>query len=220
MPPTLLADADSLLRCENRFRVGPGAVPWKGLVVLLLLGCWTYGAAMGAYGGRPLQMLYSASKVPLLLATSTLVVLPNFFAVNTLLGLRDDLGAALRGVLAAQATVAIALAAMAPLILVTYATTDDYDAVTVWNGVVFAIATACGQVTLSRHYRPLVARDARHTIGKRAWLALYVFVAIQLAWVLRPFIGTLEMPTAFFRDDAWSNAYVAIARKLVRFLVG
>ncbi len=220
MPMTLFADADALLRCEKSYRVGRGPVPWRGLIVLLLVGGWTYGAAMGAYGGRPLQMLYSASKVPLLLVASTLVVLPNFFVVNTLLGLRDDLGAALRAVLAAQATVAVALAAMAPLALFIYASTNDYDSVTVGNGVIFAMATLSGQVTLNRHYRPLVARDPAHAIAKRMWLVLYVFVAIQLAWVLRPFIGALEMPTAFLRDDAWGNAYVAIIRKVTRFFIG
>jgi len=215
----LFADADSLLRCENHYRVGRGPVPWRGLLLLLLVGGWTYGAAMGAYGGRPLQMFYSASKVPLLLVASTLVVLPNFFVVNTLLGLGDDIGAALRAVLAAQATVAIALASMAPLALFAYASTDDYDSVTVWNGVIFALATVGGQVTLNRHYRALVARNPAHAIAKRMWLVLYVFVAVQLAWVLRPFIGALGLPTTFFRDDAWGNAYVAVIRKVAGFLV-
>jgi len=37
-----------------------------------------------------------------------------------------------------------------------------------------------------------------------------VFVAIQLAWVLRPFIGDPSRPTTFFRETAWGNAYVKI----------
>lgn len=200
--------------------MGRGVVPWARLGLLLLAGGWIYGAAMGSYGARPLQALYSALKVPFLLSAATLVVLPNFFVVNTVLGLRDDLGAALRGVLAAQATVAVALAAMAPLALFVYASSDDYNNAIMLNGAMFAVATLCGQITLNRHYGPLVARDPLHRIGKRAWLVLYVFVAVQLAWVLRPFIGTLDMPTHFFRENAWSNAYVVVWRQIVAFLGG
>lgn len=217
--PTL-TDVNRLLRCEGKYRVGRGMVPWAALTLLLLFGGWIYGAAMGSYGMRPLQSFYSAMKVPFLLATSTLVVLPNFFVLNTILGLRDDLGAALRGVLAAQATVAVTLAGLAPLALFVYASTERYADAIMLNGVMFAIATLCGQITLHRHYAPLVARNPRHKVGKRAWLTLYVFVTIQLAWVLRPFIGTLHMPTRFFRDEAWSNAYVVVWRQIVAFFGG
>ena len=44
------------------------------------------------------------------------------------------------------------------------------------------------------------------------WLGIYVFVAIQLAWVLRPFIGSLGAPVQFFREDSWGNAYIVVAR--------
>ena len=77
---------------------------------------------MGWYGGRPLQSLYSGLKVPLLLACAMVVVLPNFFVINTILGLRDDLQAALRGVLAAQGTLAVCLASLAPITALGYVT--------------------------------------------------------------------------------------------------
>ena len=50
-----------------------------------------------------------------------------------------------------------------------------------------------------------------------AWIALYVFVAIQLAWVLRPFVGSPELEVSFFRAEAWSNAYVVIVRDVLGF---
>ena len=65
---------------------------------------------------------------------------------------------------------------------------------------------------LARGALEQVARDARHRIGRRAWLVLYVFVAIQAAWVLRPFVGRPDLPSQFLRDDPWSNAYVVVAR--------
>jgi hypothetical protein len=35
-----------------------------------------------------------------------------------------------------------------------------------------------------------------------------------MAWVLRPFVGDPDLPTQFFRQDSWSNAYVVIARMI------
>src|SRR5690606_12178620 len=137
------------------------------------------------------------AKVPLLLASSTALCLPSFFVLNTLLGLRDDLFAALRGVLAAQATVAVTLLALAPVLALVYVSTDSYRHATLANGILFALATLAGQRTMNRHYRPLVAAEPRHRIARGAWLVLYVFVAIQLAWVLRPFIGWPARETTF-----------------------
>ena len=75
-------------------------------------------------------------------------------------------------------------------------------------------------MTLRRHYRVLVLRNPRHRITRAAWLVLYVFVAIQLAWVLRPFIGQAEMEVSFLRSDALGNAYVEITRRLFPSFTG
>ncbi len=39
------------------------------------------------------------------------------------------------------------------------------------------------------------------------WIVIYVFVGIQMGWVLRPFIGDPRTPVQFFREGSWSNAY-------------
>ena len=210
----MIRNVDGLLHSSGRFAISVPRVPWAELLALLAAGGFLYGAAMGLFGARALQSLYSALKVPLLLVVTSTVCLPNFFIVNTLLGLREDFPAALRGILAAQATMAVVLASLAPVTLWAYASTSDYDLAIFLNGAVFLVATLVGQVVLSRHYRPLIARNPRHRVGKAAWLTLYVFVAIQLAWVLRPFVGSPGMEVAFFREDAWSNAYVSLFHRI------
>jgi hypothetical protein len=211
---------DALLRYEGRHAVGRGKVPWIELALITAAGGFIYGAVMGCYGVRPLQALYSGLKVPLLLGVSTVICLPSFYVINALLGLRDDMAASFRGVLAAQATLAISLAVLAPITVVIYLSIPRYSLAIFFNGIQFAIATAMGQLTLTHHYRPLIRANPRHRIGKLGWLALYVFVAIQMAWVLRPFIGAPSLPTRFFREEAWSNAYVEIAGLLGRVLGG
>ena len=183
-----------------------------------------YGAMMGSYGGvtpaRFEQMAYSALKVPVLLAVTFAVSLPSFFVINTLLGLREDWGQVVRALVATQAGLAVVLASLGPLTVMWYWSVPDYGWAKLWNGVMFLIASVAGQVQLARHYRPMVARRRQHRWAMRLWLVVYAFVGIQLAWVLRPFIGAVDLETSFFRADAWTNAYVEVAELVWSQLTG
>jgi hypothetical protein len=195
-------------------------VPWLELAAIAVAGACTYGLVMGAYGLRGMQAFYSGIKVPLLLAVSSIVCLPSFYVINTLLGLRSDFQAACRGLLASQATLAVCLSSLAPVTVVAYLSSTDYLFAVLFNGIPFLLATLASQAALARHYAPLIQRNPRHRLGKLSWFGLYVFVAIQLAWVLRPFVGSGELETTFFRPDAWNNAYVRVATILWRWLGG
>jgi len=203
---------EHLLRGEREFASGRGAIPWLAIVVVVALFGAAHGALIGSFTLRAEQALYSALKLPLLIACSTAMCLPSFYAINSVMGLRDDFSAALRGVLCAQAIVAVVLASLAPIVLLIYLSSDSYRGAVLVNGLAFCAASLCGQFALARHFRPLIARNRRHALACGAWLALYWFVTIQLAWVLRPFVGAPGMEPTFLRPQAWSNAYVALAR--------
>jgi hypothetical protein len=212
---SVLLEIDALLRARGRYAVSASEIPWRRLIAMAAFGSFTYGLAMGLFDVRLIQSLYAGVKVPLLLAVATLICLPNYYAINAVLGLAADFPVAIRGVLAAQATLALTLASLAPFILLIYASSNSYHFVMACNGVLFAIATGSGQLRLLAHYRPLIARNPRHRIALAGWLALYVFVAIQTAWVFRPYVGFSGAPTTFFREGAWDNAYVVLARDLI-----
>ncbi len=201
---------------------GPGP-RLRTLVLYVWIGGMLYGGIMGLFGGiageRWLQVLFSAVKVPLLIIAAFALTLPSFFVINTLLGLRADFPQALRAVIAGQASLAIILAAMTPYTAVWYLTSGHYRHATLFNGLMFAIACFAAQWPLKRRYQPLIARHSRHRIMLRAWLVLYVFVAIQMAWILRPFIGDPERPTAFFREEAWGNAYLVVGEIILNAIV-
>ncbi len=216
----MIAEIDALLRSERRYSISSTATPWLTLVVVAIAGSGFYGCVMGFYGLRPLQATYSMLKVPLLLGVASTVCLPSFFVINTALGLRNDFPAALRGVLVSGSTLAITLAALAPITVFFYFSVGDYATVQLFNGLQFFIATLAAQKTLAIHYAPLIRNNRRHRVGKTAWLCVYVFVAVQMAWVLRPFIGAPQMETRFLREDAWTNAYVFIARRISQVLFG
>jgi hypothetical protein len=106
--------------------------------------------------------------------------------------------------------VAVILASLAPYTALWYASTRDYQEATLFNAVMFGIASVAAQWILRRRYVPLIARNPRHRVMLRVWLGTYAFVGIQMGWVLRPFIGQPGLPVTFFREDAWGNAYVII----------
>ena len=213
-----LVGAEEIIRSEGSD--GLRAEPARGrrmLFYFLACAC-TYGALMGTFGvvhgDRLWMVLFSAMKVPILLVVTGAVCLPSFFVLNTIFGVRDDFPAVVRALLTTQAGFAIILLSLSPYTLFWYASSADYDAATLFNALVFAIASLGAQGLLRRHYRPLIARQPRHRMLLRIWLLLFAFVGIQTAWMLRPFVGSPDLPAQFFREEAWGNAYVAIAEKV------
>jgi hypothetical protein len=205
-----------LLGARGDFSSDADCIPWRKIVVLLVLCGGLHGMAMGSHSGNFLQLLLSAIKIPFLIAISTGICIPSLFAMATISGLRDDFPAVIRAVLASQATVAVTLCCLSPLLFLLYASTDDYTFTKLFNAFLFLVASLAGQITLQKHYRDLVRRDPRHVHGRRLWWFLYVLVTIQLAWVLRPFIGNPNMTPQLFRADAWGNAYVEMLRTVLQ----
>jgi hypothetical protein len=217
---TLFQAVDDFLRGRGVFAPeAPLAGRLRWLVILVLVCGPLYGVAMGTFSGlsagRFHQLLYSGIKVPLLLLATFLLCLPSFFVINTITGLREDFGQVLRAVIGAQSCVTVALVSLAPLTIVWYLSSADYQLALLFNAVMFGIASLSAQVVVRRYYLPLIRRAPRHRLLLRVWFLLYVFVGIQMAWVLRPFIGDPKLPVAFFRSEAWGNAYVVVAQLLV-----
>ena len=222
---TILNQADSVLRARPQ-AVEDAHAAHKLLQLGLLVTFFgiLYGAVMGSFGGvfgeRFLQVVFSAVKVPLLLMGTFALSLPSFFVVNTLFGLRSDFSYSLRALLATQAGLTIVLASFAPFTVLWYASSSDYLGAILFNTLMFGCASVTAQWLLRQFYEPLIHRNPRHKLLLRAWLVIYAFVGIQMGWILRPFIGSPDAPTQFFRQDAWGNAYVSLANILWTYLGG
>jgi hypothetical protein len=212
----LLVQIDDILRRRGPLLLHPTRSALLRLILCVVAFGAFYGAIMGGFGGmqggRLWQVFNSALKVPLLLLGTSLIAWPSFFVLNTLVGLRRDFAGATTALMAAQAGLAVVLASLAPLTVVWYASSADYAAALRFNGLMFAIASFAGQGLLRGHYRLLIQRNSKHRWMLGTWLVIYIFVAIQMAWVLRPFVGDPGAPIEFFRRESWGNAYVVVAR--------
>jgi hypothetical protein len=220
-----LASADDVLR-QAPWITAPFEARrtlWRFAMFLIAFGA-LYGAVMGTFRGLAgqsqwfRQIVYSGVKVPMLLTISFAISLPSFYVLNSLLGLGRDFGRAVRALVAAQAGLAIILASLAPITLLWYASSADYQQALLFNGMMFAVASFSAQWLVRSYYRPLIARNRRHRWMLWCWLFVYAAVAIQLAWLLRPFIGAPTVDVQFFREDAWDNAYVIVMRLAWRTL--
>ncbi len=192
------------------------------LLTMFLCGGF-YGAVMGSFAPswsetRGLQMFYSGLKVPMLLLLTFGLSLPSFYVANSMLGLHRDFGQALRALMTTQAAVTIVLAGLAPFTWFVYASGCTYDQALGFNALIFGTASVSVQILVRRLYRPLIQRNPRHRKMVVTWIVIYGFVGIQMGWVMRPFIGSLDKPTTFFREGAWGNAYLVVFELVQRLL--
>lgn len=215
---------DRLLRRDRLADLARGGVFGRQIGCAILFG-GIYGCLMGTFSGlspdHRIQLLYSTIKVPLLLLVSFALSVPPFFVMNSLIGLRNDFGDALRALAATQAGLTVILASLGPFTVVWYLTLDDYSTAVAFNGAMFAIASVAAQFLLRRFYGPLIARSIKHRALLVLWLIVYAFVTVQMAWVLRPFIGDPRVPPQFLRPDAFAeNAYEVVFRLAWQVVVG
>lgn len=203
-----------------RAEQAPGSTRAFVLPAVVLLAGGIYGAAMGSWGAlqpdRWPMILYAAIKVPLLIAATTAICLPGYFVIVSVLGLRDTFRPSLRAIAAGQAAMTLTLAALAPLTLLVYFSRVDHAWALLFNAAMFTVATAVASIVMLRRFASLIALSRQHRLTLGAWVFMYVFVGIQAGWMMRPFVGSPGLPVAFFRDEPFSNAYVAVARIAAR----
>jgi len=218
---TGLARTDELLRASGPF--APASFDERRgwwLPAMVVVFAPIYGAMMGSCHfdspERIWQVVYSAVKMPILLFGTSLLCLPAFFVLNTILGLREDFRDSLQAILAGQAGLSITLASLSLLTRFWYFSTSSHRAAVLFNMVMFTLAAIAGQIVMFRYYRVLIRRHRYHRMMLFAWLVLYAFVGIQMGWTLRPFVGAPGAPTTFFRAEPFSNAYVVVARLIFR----
>lgn len=212
--PSLPATMNRLLR--DRELPGRDTLPFASLCKLLVVSAALYGVAMGTYAGigheRIAQLLISSTKLPLFFLLTFTLTLPPFCTLNLISGVGRDLASAVRILFATQAALCVILGSLSPVTVFWYLSISNYTAAILFNGLIFAAATGTSGIVLVRFYRPLIRSNRVHAWLLGAWLVLYMFVGIQMGWVLRPFIGSPDRPVEWVRHDMWGNAYVEILR--------
>lgn len=195
-------------------------------IFVIIFGAGIYGFTVGIWRA-PLQSIYTAAKLPLLI----ILTCAGNAVINGMLA--QILGSGLSfkqtslAILMSFAIAAIILAGFAPItlfVLFNAPPLASADAILGHSLMllthVFVIAFA-GVVANQRLLR-LLENMSGHIRTARAvffsWLAGNLFLGSQLAWNLRPFIGSPKLAVQFLREDPLrGNFYEAVWRALGHF---
>ena len=180
-------------------------------VGVIILGTGLYGAAMG-WWRDPQQALYVAIKFPLIILLTTIgnSLINAMFA--PLLGLDILFRQSFSAIVMSFTIAAAILGAFSPLLAFMIwnappispqtISGSTYNLIKLINVVVIAFAGMTGNVRL---FQLLVRLGGSRAVALRvlfAWLAGNLFLGSQLSWILRPFIGSPDLPVEFFRASA------------------
>jgi hypothetical protein len=205
-----------------------------------------YGLVMGSqswihgYGPGWLYSLSAMLKLPFLFLFTLAICLPLLYVLNVLIEPRAQ-WKVIFGVLIASLTVTSIVLASCSLILAFFMlSTKSYAFITLLNTGIFTLAGLYGVWFLGKAlhmisenipnplpinpHAPNVETPPSAGKSKVAtimtwWLIAYAIVGTQMAWLMRPFIGSPGMPFSFLRPQE-ANFYIAIGRALSRLFTG
>ncbi len=191
---------------------------WRSLsplVIAIVSGCAAYGFSIGLWRA-PLQGLYVAIKMPLLIFTTLLVN----GLLNGMLGLLLGSGLSFRQTLQAClmsfAIFSLIVGSLSPIAIamVLDAPSSSAPEASVWYRTILLTHTTiiafAGIVANHKLLRLIQVFSGNTSTGWRtlmAWLAGNLFVGAQLSYNLRPFFGNPRLPIEFLRPHPFQGSF-------------
>jgi len=189
-------------------------------VCVIIAGAGCYGAAMG-WWRDPKQALFTAIKFPLIILLTTIGNGLINGMLAPLLGLNIPFRQSFAAILMSFTVSAAILGAFSPIIAFFVWTTPSisstsstgpiYNLMLSAHVLVIALAGTTGNARLFQLLLKL--SNGRQVAGQVlvAWLAGNLFLGSQLSWILRPFVGSPNLPVEFLRANAFhGNFYEAV----------
>ena len=198
-------------------------------LTIIVVGAGLYGAAMG-WWRAPEQALFVAIKFPLIILLTTLGNALINGMLAPLLGLNIPFRQSFSAIVMSHAITAAIFGAFSPLtaflvwnapaLSTGAAGAPAYSFVMVAQVAVIALAGMTGNLRL---YQLLAKIGGSRAVAARVlfvWLAGNLFLGAQLSWIMRPFIGSPDLPVQFFREHALhGNFYEAVFHALQKIFL-
>jgi hypothetical protein len=196
---------------------------------VIIMGAGLYGAAMG-WWRAPQQGLYVAIKFPLIILLTTFGNALINGMLAPLLGLNIPFRQSFSVIVMSHAITAAILGAFSPLILFLIwnappmstgaAGAPAYSTILLLQVAVIALAGATGNLRLLQLLTTIGGRPAVARRVMIAWLGGNLFLGSQLSWIMRPFIGSPDLPVQFLRQNAMhGNFYEAVFHALQKIFL-
>jgi len=190
--------------------------------VLLVVFSAGYGVVMGCYNGWE-QALSSGIKVPAFLTLTLLVCFPVFFIIQFVLGSKLGFLHMLNVILNGFLMVSLIMLAFAPIVIFFLITGDNYAFIKLLHVVIFSISGFFGAKTMVEALRYCCEKSKVYpkvgVVVFRFWVVILAFVGMQLAWNLRPFIGSRGLKFEVFRERE-GNFYLSVIHSVRDVVAG
>jgi hypothetical protein len=216
-----LADVPVLLRGEAR-PIRGWMEHWSTArmalcLVVVIVGTAAFGAALGSWRAQE-QALYTAIKLPLILLLTALGNGLLNAMLAPLLGLNLGLRQSLLAVLLSFTIAATILGACSPLLWFLLwnvpplaesspQSFTTHSLILVMETLMIAFAGIAANMRLVQLLRELSGSRAIARKVLCAWLAGNLLLGSQLAWILRPFVGSPGLPLQFLRPDPFDGNF-------------
>ena len=190
---------------------------WLLYLAVIVVGAGLFGAAVGSWRA-PLQSLYTALKLPLILLLTSLGNGLLNAMLAPLLGVNLSVRQSLLAVLMSFTIAAAILGAFSPLVyfliwntppLMAGASTNAsaHSLVLLCETGIIAFAGIAANVRLLQLLRELGGSAVAARKVLFAWLAGNLLLGSQLAWNLRPFVGSPDLQVEFLRPNAFEGNF-------------
>lgn len=185
-----------------------------------------YGAVLGASSDWR-QSLLSAVKLPMLFFVTLAICLPTLYLFNLVFGAKLSVRQAMALICVGITVIAMLSVAFAPISLFFLVTAPHYSFFKLLNVAILALTGLVGLRFLVNGMRAMnaPAKPPKPEAGPVAparsanmgllyvWIVVFGFVGTQLAWTLRPFVGSPGEKFEYFRTIE-GNFYVDIVKTL------
>lgn len=148
------------------------------------------GLGLGASNG-PMQAVAAAVKLPLINLGALAICLPTFYIFAALQGSRLGLDKVLRMFAVGLGLRGAVIAGLAPLLIFFSSVGSPYGFILLAGGLTFGLAELGFMKTLDAGVSVWKQRT-KDPVGValvRGWMLLYMIIAMQLTWSLRPVVG-------------------------------
>jgi hypothetical protein len=152
-------------------------------------------------------------KIPCLIFLSLLVCFPALFVIQYMIGSTMTIDQMANVILSGFFVFSTIALSFAPIVIFFMITGDNYSfikllhvAIFVFSGI-FAVKTIVNGLTFSCEKKNVYPKLGMKIF--KIWVVILAFVSSQLAWNLRPFVGSRELPFELVRERS-SNFYVGV----------
>ncbi|MBN2412396.1 actin-binding WH2 domain-containing protein [candidate division KSB1 bacterium] len=180
--------------------------------LLLVIFLFIYGIVMGSYNGF-LQAISSGFKVPVMFTLEIIICFPAFFIIQLILGSKLGFYQMLAIILTGFVLSATIMVSFAPIVLFFLITASNYEFLKLLHVGIFILSGIFGMKAIIDALKfSCEKKNIYPKVGVqvfRFWIIILAFVGMQLAWNLRPFVGSKNMPFELFRERG-GNFYTAV----------